>query len=97
MASPLPPHDDRAEDVPLPTSPTPSWARTCEGCDKAFSLPHKHLLALQFTNHEKVCPVLTNRTLKPDDKDKFMFAKLVHEHELNKMEVKTKCGEMPPV
>ena len=83
---------DGDEDVPLPT-----WTMTCEGCDKGFSFPDKHLLALQFTNHEKVCPALTNRTLKPDDEDKFMFTKLVNENELNKMEVKVKCGDMTPV
>ena len=70
---------------------------TCKGCDKAFSLPDKHLLALQFTNHEKVCQGLTNSTSKPDGKDNFVFAKLVHEHELNKMELETKCGKMSPV
>ena len=90
MAPPPPLIDDGAEDAPLPVL-------TCKGCDKEFSLPDKHLLALQFTNHEKVCPALKNGTLKPDDEDKFMFTKLVNENELNKMEVKVKCGEMSPV
>ena len=98
MAPPTPPLDDGAEDVPLQTLPPLSWSMTCKGCDKAFSAPSEAILLKQLDFHVNViCPALKNRTLKPDNKDKFMFTKLVHEHELNKMEVKTKCGEMSPV
>ena len=95
MASPTPPPlDDGAVDAPLPKTPPPSWSMPCGACDKVIAAPSEAVLLKQLDFHAIVCTALTNRTLKPDDEDKFMFTKLVHEHELNKMEVKIKCGEM---
>ena len=98
MASPTPPPlFDAAEDGPVPkTSPT-SWSMPCGACDKVIAAPSEAVLLKQLDLHAFVCTAVTNRTLKPDDEDKFMFTKLVNENELNKMEVKDKCGEMSPV
>ena len=91
------PPDDEAGNIPLPKSPTPPFSETCDECGKVLSASNEAILTTKVNFHVTVCPFSSNNTLKPDNKDKFVFAKLVHEHELNKMEVKTKCGEMSPV
>ena len=99
MAPTTPPPllDGVGQGVPLPKTPPLPWLIDCDGCDKTISAPSEALLLKQLDFHVKVtCPVLKS-VLKTDDEDKFMFTKLVNENELNKMEVKDKCGEMSPV